>query len=311
LIQIEQKTSLPRPALRGRGNFFAQPAFWLLIALALTALVYVPGLRGPFLFDDIPNLRPLQDWLSGLTGWHEVLFGNRSGLFGRPLSMLSFILDAKLFGMAPFSFKLTNLLIHLACGALIYALLHRLLLRDPHLHQRAALAALAISAIWLLHPLQVSTVLYIVQRMAQLSALFILLALLAYVHGREALEQGRLRSGVTWLFLAVPAATALGMLCKEKRCPGDLAVRGAGTGVLSRQYAGPATAGDQGLLLAWADPAGTGYRGLVRVATVTLAGQLRRTHLHLERAAAERATRPARLYWYHTVAARPPNGPLY
>jgi hypothetical protein len=129
--------------------------------------------------------------------------------------MLSFILDAKLFGMAPFSFKLTNLLIHLACGGLIYALLYRLLLRDPQWRPRAALAALMISAIWLLHPLQVSTVLYIVQRMAQLSALFILLALLAYVHGREALEQGRLRTGMAWLFVAVPAATGFGILCKE------------------------------------------------------------------------------------------------
>jgi hypothetical protein len=215
LIQIEQETSLPRPALRGRGNFLGRPAHWLLVVLALTALVYVPGLSGPFVFDDTPNLRPLQDWLSGITGWQEVLFGNRSGLFGRPLSMLSFILDARMFGMAPFSFKLTNLVIHLACGGLIYTLLHKLLLRDPHLGQRAALAALAISAIWLLHPLQVSTVLYIVQRMAQLSTLFTLLALLAYVHGRETLEQGRLRTGLAWLFLAVPAATTLGMLCKE------------------------------------------------------------------------------------------------
>jgi hypothetical protein len=215
LIKIGLKAPLPRHALRDRGSFYGQPGFWLLVVLALTVLVYVPGLSGPFVFDDTPNLKPLQDWLNGVTGWQDVLLGNRSGVFGRPLSMLSFILDAKLFGMAPFSFKLTNLLIHLACGALVFSLLRKLLLRDPQLRQRAPLAALAISAIWLLHPLQVSTVLYIVQRMAQLSTLFILLALLAYMHGREALEQGRLRASLAWLFLAVPVATALGLLCKE------------------------------------------------------------------------------------------------
>lgn len=186
-----------------------------MVVLALTALVYVPGLGGPFVFDDIPNLKPLLDWLNGVTGWQEALLGNRSGPFGRPLSMLSFVIDAKLFGMAPFSFKLTNLLIHLACGGLIYALLRRLLLRDSSWHHHAALAALAISTVWLLHPLQVSTVLYIVQRMAQLSTLFMLVALLAYVHGREALEQGHQRAGLAWLFLAVPVATTLGILCKE------------------------------------------------------------------------------------------------
>jgi len=201
--------------LCGRGNFLGHPTLWLLVALALTVLVYVPGLGGPFVFDDTPNLRPIQDWLNGVTGWQEVLLGNRSGMFGRPLSMLSFIFDAKLFGMSPFSFKLTNLAIHLASGGLIYALLRKLLSRDPQLSQRATAVALATSAVWLLHPLQVSTVLYIVQRMAQLSALFTLLALLAYLHGRQGLEQGRQSTGLAWLFLGVPMATALGLLCKE------------------------------------------------------------------------------------------------
>lgn len=188
---------------------------WLTLAMAVTVLVYLPGLGGPFVFDDIPNLRPLQDWLNGISSWQETLLGNHSGMFGRKLSMLSFMANARWFGMGPFSFKLTNLLIHLVCGGLIFCLLRRLLSRDNCWHEHADRAALAIAAVWLLHPLQVSTVLYIVQRMAQLSTLFILLALLAYVHGREALEQGRGRTAFAWLFLATPIATAMGILCKE------------------------------------------------------------------------------------------------
>ena len=187
----------------------------MLLAVALTALIYIPGLRGPFMFDDTPNLLPLRHWLDGSTSWQEAFLGNRSGLFGRPLSMLSFMLDARLFGMDALSFKLTNLAIHLLIGTLIYALMRKLLARDAQFGQRAALTALAIAAVWLLHPLQVSTVLYIVQRMAQLSTLFVLLALLAYVKGREALEQRRTHAGLAWLFLAVPATTVLGILCKE------------------------------------------------------------------------------------------------
>ncbi|NCT66714.1 MAG: hypothetical protein GXC76_03610 [Rhodanobacteraceae bacterium] len=184
--------------------------------LAVTVLVYAVGLNGPFLLDDPPNLiLPINAWLRGETGWQEVLLGNRSGLLGRPLSMLSFIANAASSGMKPLPFKATNLAIHVACGLLIYALLVRLLKRDAQLSAKATLIALLISAVWLLHPIQVSTVLYIVQRMAQLSALFILLGLLAYVHGRQVIEQGRLRAGMAWLFLAVPSATTMAMLCKE------------------------------------------------------------------------------------------------
>ena len=41
------------------------------------------------------------------------------------------------------------------------------------------------SCLWLLHALHVSTVLYTVQRMAQLSALFVFAGLLVYSYGRQ------------------------------------------------------------------------------------------------------------------------------
>jgi hypothetical protein len=47
----------------------------------------------------------------------------------------------------------------------------------------AAVFAIAV-ALGHVHPLQVSAVLYIVQRMETLSLTFVLLALLAYLHGR-------------------------------------------------------------------------------------------------------------------------------
>lgn len=204
-----------RLAFGSRSILFAQPGLWLIPVLLATALAYAPGLNGPFLFDDIPNLRPLADWLDGATGWQEALLGNHSGLLGRPLSMLSFVTNALLFGMSPFWFKLVNLAIHLACGALVYALMSGLLSLDSRLHNRAPTIALAISALWLLHPMQVSTVLYVVQRMAQLSAFFVLLALIAYVHGRLALERDQLRRGYFLIFFAVPLATLAAVLCKE------------------------------------------------------------------------------------------------
>jgi len=51
--------------------------------------------------------------------------------------------------------------------------------------------------------------------MAQLSALFALLALLAYVHGRLALERGNRRAGWAALFIATPLCVLAGVLSKE------------------------------------------------------------------------------------------------
>lgn len=198
-----------------RQRVFSWPWFWLAIACVATVAAYWPGLHGPLLLDDVPNLEPLLTWWHGENSWQWALRGNHSGPLGRPLSMLSFMGNFLLSGDSVFALKFTNLLLHLACGVVLFALVRRLLRRDPRLEPHADFTALAIAAIWLLHPLQVSTVMYVVQRMAQISALFTLLGMLAYVHGRELLDAGRQRSGIAWLWLACPAFTVLGMLGKE------------------------------------------------------------------------------------------------
>ncbi|MFO1506772.1 MAG: hypothetical protein U1F23_06795 [Lysobacterales bacterium] len=70
------------------------------------------------------------------------------------------------------------------------------------------------ASVWLLHPL-LATVLYVVQRMAMLSALFTLLAMLAYVHGRIAVEAQQRRRSFLLLLVAVPVCTILAALSKE------------------------------------------------------------------------------------------------
>src|SRR5665213_3522880 len=94
----------------------------LLATFGLTVLVYWIGLHGPLVFDDAQNLAPINDWLQGRVGWTSVVFGNTSGLFGRSLSMASFVLNVTLLGADTWGLKLGNLLIHLVNGALVYAL---------------------------------------------------------------------------------------------------------------------------------------------------------------------------------------------
>lgn len=190
---------------------------WLLIAvLGLTLAIYWVGLNGPLLFDDAQNLAPINAWLQGRIGWESVVFGNASGQFGRSISMASFVANAALFGSGIWSFKLVNLLIHLLNGIAVFALLsgvnRRMTAGRPD--RTANLLPLLATAIWLVHPLLVSTVLYVVQRMALLSAMFSLFGMLAYLNGRLALEEGRRGRG--WVLLALMlVATAAATLSKE------------------------------------------------------------------------------------------------
>lgn len=187
----------------------------LLAALAATAAVYWPGLSGVFMLDDSGNLAPVWRWLDGELGWLQVVLGNDSGPLGRPISMLSFVATAGLFGKSAAAFKAVNLSIHLAVGVFIYLALSILFRRDRVLQQHSVWFALAVTAVWLLHPLFASTVLYVVQRMAMLSALFVVIGLWAYLKGRISIEKSRTRAGAVWLLLGVPLFTVLAAFSKE------------------------------------------------------------------------------------------------
>ena len=155
--------------------------------LLFTVLLYWPGLNGGFLLDDIPNLMPLHALDAGVTTWRDITFDNESGMLGRPISMLTLVLNYLLNGNDPWNFKYTNLMIHLLCGVLVFWLSYRLLYETRLRNQRYAIA-LWVAAIWLLTPMQVSTVVYIIQRMAQLSTLFVLAGLISYTTGRQSLK---------------------------------------------------------------------------------------------------------------------------
>lgn len=192
-----------------------QARLLLLVALLATALVYWTGLAGPFLLDDMANLAPVQRWLQGQASWQQVLLGNGSGMLGRSVSMASFMLSAALGGYTPYTFKLGNLVLHLACGLLGWLMLRRALAEDPRLAPHATLVASLVAAIWWLHPLNVSTVLYAVQRMAQLGALFVLASVWTYLVARRNLLSGQHRRGMLGLFVLFPALVLAGLLSKE------------------------------------------------------------------------------------------------
>lgn len=168
--------------IRNRRLGHAAIASGLLALIVTTAMLSWPALSDPFLFDDFPNLENLAT-LNGNLDWSSL--ANFSSLYrsqaGRPLSMLSFVINDFDWPSQPWSFKYTNLLIHLLIGVLVFGLSRSLArMRFPTGIQPEIVALLAAGA-WLLHPMQLSTSMLVVQRMTQLSALFTFAGLWGYV----------------------------------------------------------------------------------------------------------------------------------
>ncbi|MFT5482408.1 MAG: hypothetical protein ACI9GW_001059 [Halieaceae bacterium] len=182
---------------------------WVAV-LALCCWVYWPGLSSVSLLDDGVNLQVLGQLEEHPEYLLDVVQGNRSGMLGRSVSMLSFGLEKVYFHHDLFQIKRTNLIIHLLIGSLLAWLCASLFRLSGY--QRAKWLGLAVASLWLLSPLFISTVLYTVQRMAQLSMLFVVVALICYVAGRERLVRGE---RVHWQVFGVVISFGLAMLSKE------------------------------------------------------------------------------------------------
>jgi len=232
--------------------------FGLAAILAIGWWAYHPGLPGDFLFDDFANLPalgatgPVDHWA---TFWRYITSGSADPT-GRPLALLSFLIDAREWPANPYPFKVTSVVLHLINGALLACVLWRLgravsarsnpsSFRTLHSgnpepsgsvgagpktldfgfraahgpgmttdERGVAIAALFGAGAWLLHPLLVSTTLYIVQRETMLAATFALLGMLGWMVSRDALARGRVKRALVGMALSAWLCTALAILSK-------------------------------------------------------------------------------------------------
>ncbi len=190
--------------------------FFALLALPVVVYaVYTPGLAGTFLFDDYVNLPSLGQF-GPVDKLKTLLFYVTSGNadpIGRPLSMLSFLLDAQNWPADAAQFKRTNILLHALNGMLLCWLLLELGRLSAWSERRACGTALLGAAIWLLHPLWLSTTLYIVQREAMLPATFTLAGLIGYLKIRRSVVERR-KGAALLLVITIALFTLLATLSK-------------------------------------------------------------------------------------------------
>ncbi len=191
---------------------------WVVLVLLVLIIFfsYLPGRGGPFLGDDYPNIidnngvsieRLAAEDLG--SAWSA----NTSGPFKRPIASVSFALNYYFAGQKfdPVPFKLTNIAIHAVNSFLVFLLSCRLLDATAPSSPVRKLAFIS-ALIWALHPLQLTSVLYVVQRMNSMATLFMLAGLLVFLKGRLQVEKP---SGIFLMVLGCALGTGLGCLSKE------------------------------------------------------------------------------------------------
>jgi len=244
------------------------PWFLLAIVIIATAVIYWPGVTGGWVFDDYPNIIDnaaihITRGHSTLAAWVNSALSSPSSFLRRPLASLTFSLNWYFGSGDPWPFKVTNIVIHLINGVLVFCMLRALLrlvalrntypraARDPlpaeggedpppsarraERSERARSArgdgspaiddsaatrlALIVAAAWMLLPINLMAVLYVVQRMESLCQIFVLAGLWIYLHGRwmmlTAENARRDRHGFALAVSGIVLGTVLGLTSKE------------------------------------------------------------------------------------------------
>ena len=176
-------------------NHIIYPALWIFFPVALAIYILSAGLSGPFLLDDIPHFIVLERWMNDSIGTRFLAFLNEGspGPTGRPISLASFFINDHAWPSDPHPHKYTSLLLHALNGILVFWFTWKLMLSTGEKNQRSGFIAMTVAAIWLIHPLQASTVFYVIQRMTILSTTFTLLALITWLYARQSMLENNIR----------------------------------------------------------------------------------------------------------------------
>ncbi len=196
-VKSEDQVKLPPAPEAGTPNApraeKRSPALWLrsawlapLLLVAAIFTAYANGLGGPFVYDDLPSIVNNPTLRAG-TPLRDVLLPPNAGgatVAGRPVLNVSFALNHAISGDAVWSYHLFNVAIHAAAALVLFGLARRTFARMRGVEAGTARGlALALAALWALHPLQTQAITYTVQRAESLMGLFYLFTIYALVRG--------------------------------------------------------------------------------------------------------------------------------
>ncbi len=182
---------------------FRERGIPILIAIGLMAIaisLFWPATRYGFInLDDCQYVQNNEAVIQGLH-WDSIRWAFTSVLeqWWLPLLWISYMADTDLFGLTPFGYHLTNVLLHGANTALLFWVLFRM--------TKSRWQSAFVAALFAVHPLRVEAVAWITSRKDTLSGIFYFLSLLAYLRYVEHPSRSR--------FLLLLGLMALGLLSK-------------------------------------------------------------------------------------------------
>ncbi len=194
--------SRPRESNSGKSGLLG---YLLALSVAIFSfVVFSPALRNNFVnWDDYKNIVENPHY-RGL-GWTNVRWMFTTFHMGpyQPLSWLTLAFDYILWGLNPFGYHLTNLLLHAATAVVFFFLTRELLSigSGSEKERSAAWIGATVSAlVFALHPLRVESVVWVTERRDMLSGLFYTLTILVYLY---AWRTESLRGKWYWAALAL------------------------------------------------------------------------------------------------------------
>jgi protein O-mannosyl-transferase len=207
-----EKQRLPAQAQAQAGRAFEwRPHAWRILAVWALALVcYSNSFHTAMVGDDVPVIEgdarvhaaTAENFRLAFTA--EYWYASKTTGLYRPLTTLSYLFNYAVLGNGgnPAGYHILNFAIHLANIALVY-LLGLVLFTDP-------LPAIALAALWGVHPVLTESVTNLVGRADLLAAFGVLAGLLCHIQAAA----GSGRRKVAWL-AALSAAAAIGIFSKE------------------------------------------------------------------------------------------------
>lgn len=175
----------------------ARSRLLLALVLALACVVYLPTLGASVLNWDDPEYVTLP-WYDAPDALARIWTGFETPQV-YPLVFTSFWLERRLWGEATLGYHLDQMLLHLLATWLCWRFLRRLGVSE--------MLALAVSALFALHPTQVSTVAWLAERKNLLMAVFSFAGLLSYLDWRSQGGAGRSARTLVLLLAALCSKT--------------------------------------------------------------------------------------------------------
>ncbi len=187
----------------------------LLLLSVIGYCIYSNSIQSPFVFDDEPSIsknHAIQITSLSIADIKKV--ATDSPIKTRPIAYISFAINYLFHGYNLFGYHAVNIIIHIITAILLYYFVLKTLTflknKQEITNQNVLIASLS-SVLWFVHPVQVQSVAYIVQRMNSMASMFYLISIILFINARTLSSRPK-----SWaLFAGVVIAWFLAIGSKE------------------------------------------------------------------------------------------------